>query len=745
MIGTVLGHFRIESQIGSGGMGQVYLAHDLRLDRRVALKFIHPELAADPEARRRFEREARALAALDHPNIGAVYGVEEADGRLFMVLAWIEGQSLEEVLAHGPLTPERARRLLPGIAEGLSAAHQRGIVHRDVKSANVMVGAGDVAKVVDFGIAQRSGDTRITQTGVYSGTPGFTAPEVFRGQPTDARSDVFSLGVVLYQALTGTVPFERDHAAAALHAVLNETPSPFARELPAEFRALEPVVLRCLEKDPAARFADAGELASALRTWAHAPHEQVALPARRRPASRAWWPAAIAALILVAVLAAWLVQRQQGAGGKSPAAESTNSVAVLEFENLTGDPSLDWMKRGVPELVGAALIQSPALDIFDAQRLGDLIANARTTPNAAAPEPGASPTYTFLASHGIRRAIVGSILRAGPDLRIQGRLVETDGGRLVHSYAVQGPADSGMFHLVGRLIPDLQVALEVNLTGNREAEGWLREITTTSADAYRLYLRGHEALLASRWKEAATAFEQALALDSTFIAARTDLSGAYWNLAEFEKLQLTRAAMQRMRSRADHRGQLRIDLLDSVVGGDPPGIVRAASELTQLYPENRFYTYLLGRGYFTMQQYRRCLETLKPLVDQRYTWGYTYVLAARSAAQLGDTTSALRIFETGYDVTRAEPEFTYAYVHFLHARGEWKKTRPLLERSLQSPALGDNPIGEGELRLELARTLSVAGDVARAREELRRASPLIPREDEARADADSMLQHFGMK
>ena len=745
MIGTVLGHFRIESQIGSGGMGHVYLAHDLRLDRRVALKFIHPDLAADPEARRRFEREARALAALDHPNIGAVYGVEEADGRLFMVLAWIEGQSLEAVLEPGPLTPERARRLLPGIADGLSAAHQRGIVHRDVKSANVMVGAGDVAKVVDFGIAQRTGDTRLTQTGVYSGTPGFTAPEVFRGQPTDARSDVFSLGVVLYQALTGTVPFERDHAAAALHAVLNETPPPFARELPAEFRALEPVVLRCLEKDPAARFADAGELASALRTWAHAPHEHVALPPRVRRSSRVVWPVAIAGLLAIAMLTMWLVQRQRAAGGKPPGAPSTNSVAVLEFENLTGDPSLDWMKRGVPELVGAALIQSPALDIFDAQRLGDLIANARTTPNAVAPERGAPPTYTFLAGHGIRRAIVGSILRAGTDLRIQGRLVETEGGRLVHAYAVQGAADSGMFHLVGRLIPDLQVALEVNLTGNREAEGWLREITTTSADAYRLYLRGHEALLASRWKEAASAYEQALALDSTFIGARTELSGAYWNLGEFEKLQLTRAAMQRLRSRADHRGQLRIDLLESVVGGDPPGLVRAASGLTQLYPENRFYTYLLGRGYFTMKEYRRCLETLQPLVDQRYTWGYTYVLAARSAAQLGDTTRALRIFETGYDVTNAEPEFTYAYVHFLHSRGEWKKTRPLLERSLQTPALGDNPIGEGELRLELARTLSVQGDVARAREELRRATQLIPPGDEARADADSMLQHFGMK
>src|SRR4029079_5458641 len=201
---------------------------------------------------------------------------------------------------------------------------------------------------------------------------------------------------------------------------------------------------------------------------------------------------------------------------------------------------------------------------------------------------GSPPTNAFLARHGIRRAVTGTILRSGGALRVQGRIVDTSDGRPVHSYAVEGPADSGMFHLVGRLIPDLQVALEVNLTGDREAEAWLREITTTSADAYRLYLRGHQALLASHWKEAADAFEKALDLDSLFVAARTELAGAYWNLGGGPRLELTRAAMRRLRGRADPRNQLRIDLLESVVGNDPPGTVRAASSLAQLYPENRF-------------------------------------------------------------------------------------------------------------------------------------------------------------
>jgi TolB-like protein/Tfp pilus assembly protein PilF/predicted Ser/Thr protein kinase len=736
VIGTIVGHFRVEGSLGAGGMGEVWRAHDLKLDRTVALKFMHPGLAADPEARQRFEREARALAALDHPSVGAVYGVEEADGRFFMVLAYIEGRSLDSVLADGPLPPERLRKVLPGIADGLAAAHRRGIVHRDMKSANVMVGEGDQAKVVDFGIAQRGGETRLTQTGVYAGTPGFTAPEVFRGAPADARSDVFSLGVVLYQAITGRVPFDRSSAAAAMHAVLEQDPAPFPRELPAGSLALEPLVGRCLEKDPVRRYADAGEVAAALKAWAAGspPVAETVRIGRTLPKRRAW--VAFTAVVLALLAVATWITLQRRAAVKFPPADK-RAIAVLEFENVTGDPSLDWMKRGVSELLGSALVQSPSLDVFDAQRLGDLATKEHRGASAA-------QSYEFLAQHGIRRAITGSILRSGGDLLIQGRIVDTDGGRPIHSYQVEGPADSGLFHLVGRLIPDLQVALEVNLTGDREAEGWLREITTTSADAYRAYLRGHQALLATRWTDAAAAYEQALALDSTFIAARSELSGAYWNLGDEKNLQLTLAAMRRLRSHADHRGQLRIDLLQSVVTDDPPNLIRSASELAQLYPENQFYTYLLGRGYYTSHQYRRCLDTLKPLVEQRYAWAWTYVLTARSAEQLGDTTAARKAFDLGMEIGRGNPELAYAYAQFLHRHGDAERLHEVIELAVRSPVLADNLVGEGEIRLEQAKDCARLGDMPGARTAIARAIALLPRDDEAWAEADSLRKVYGV-
>jgi TolB-like protein/Tfp pilus assembly protein PilF len=736
VIGTIVGHFRVESPLGAGGMGEVYRAHDLKLDRTVALKFIHPALASDPEARTRFEREARSLAALDHPSVGAVYGVEEADGRLFMVLAYIEGHSLDSVLRDGPLPPERLRRVLPGIADGLAAAHRRGIVHRDMKSANVMVGEGDLAKVVDFGIAQRGGEARLTQTGVYAGTPGYTAPEVFRGAPADARSDVFSLGVVLYQAITGRLPFDHSNAAAAMHAVLEQEPAPFPPGLPAESLALEPLVHRCLEKDPAHRYADGGEVAGALKAWAAgAPVLETVRIVRTKPKRRAWAAFTVGVLALLAI-ATWITLQRRTAVQVPPAGDK-RAIAVLEFENVSGDPALDWMKRGVSELLGSALVQSPSLDVFDAQRLGDLAAKER---GGARDAP---PTNEFLAGHGIRRAIKGSILRSGGDLLIQGRIVDTDSGRPIHSYQVEGPADSGLFHLVGRLIPDLQVALEVNLTGDREAEGWLREITTTSVDAYRAYLRGHQALLASRWTEAAAGYEQALAFDSTFIAARTELSGAYWNLGDEEKLQLTLAAMRRLRGDADHRGQLRIDLLQSVVTGDAPNLIRSASELTQLYPENQFYTYLLGRGYYTSRQYQRCLDTLKPLVEERYRWAWTYVLTARSAEELGDTTTARRAFDLGMEVSGGDSELTYMYVRFLEHHGDLDRAHAVIEQALKSPALADNPVGEGELRLEQAKDLARRGDLAGARTAIGRAVTLLPKDDEGWSEGDSLRKVYG--
>jgi serine/threonine-protein kinase len=737
MIGTTLGHFRIDERLGAGGMGEVYRAFDLRLHRDVALKLIHPDLAGDAESRRRFEREARALAALDHPNVGAVYGVEEADGRLFMVLALVRGRSLEALAADGPLAAERARPILARVAEGLHAAHARGIVHRDMKSSNVMVGENDVPKIVDFGIALAPADTRLTHTGALVGTVGFTAPEVFGGAAADARSDLFALGVVAYQVLTGRLPFPDANPMATMHAIINQPAPPFPASLPPETRALEPIVRKCLEKRPENRFPDAHALAAALAGGA-------AAAAAPKPKSDGARRMALRILLVIALLelgaiGAGVVFKQRRAPDHGNAARhaseiQSSAVAVTEFENLTGRADLDWMKRAVPELLAAALMQSATLNVYDAQRLAEL---ASANPAERGLPSGSTE---LLSRHGISRAITGSIIRSNDRLRLQGKLIEVPSGRVIRAVATEGAANGDLFALVSRLIPDLQAALEVNLSGNREAEAWLREITTSSTDSYRLYLQGHEALLAAKWVESAKYLEQAVAQDSNFVGAWADLTGAYWNIGDAAGLARARAKMNRLRDRADVRGRMRIDQMEAIVKDDGEEIIRTSSALIAYYPENRFYRYLLGRGYHVSGRHRECLVALAPLVAQRYEWPWTYMLAAKSYESLGEPDSAEAALKLGLEVTHDNPELMLEYANLRGKRGDQAGKQSALERGLASVAIVQTPAWRGRILLEMAKLHAKSGERDRARDELNRAITLLPASEPEGREARELLK-----
>jgi len=736
VIGRTVGHFRIESPLGAGGMGEVWLAWDLELERRVALKFMQPHLAADPGARQRFVREARALAALDHPAVGAVHGVEEDAGRPFMVLAFVEGQSLTALLRGGRLDPERARMLALRMAEGLAAVHARGIVHRDLKTDNVVVGAGDLPKIVDFGIALSAHDTRYTQTGFSPGTPGYTAPEVLRGGDADARADLFALGVMLYQMVTGRLPFAHTNAMAVMHAVVNEPTPPFPADLPPEALALEPVTQRLLEKDPERRFADADAVARALRGGlAAVPPLPSAPRVPPRAGARAprWRAAAILLGVLALVVAAALVLLRPGhrrADVAGTPALLPRSVAVLPFDNLTGDTTLAWMSQGIAELLATALTQSESLDVFDARRLAEL--DVTSKPGAVA-----AMSLDLLRRRGIARAIAGSVLRSGDHLRIQGRLLDVGSGRTLQGRSVDGRVGGDLFELVGNLLPALQVALEVNLTGNREAEAWLRELTTNSVDAYRYFLQGHEALLASRWTEADRLYGRAVALDSNFVNAHVEQLGARWNMADLPAMAETRRQLARLRPRADEHARLQIDLMEAVVDLDSKKLIRSAIELGRVYPENRFYRYLLGRGFYTDSQYVRCIETLNPLRAQRYTWSWTYVLTARSFEHTGHPDSAQAAFELGYEVTRHDPELAFVYAVWLGQHGQRERRHTMLQEALKDERL--EAASASQVHLELAIDADAAGDSAGVRSEIGRALALAPPGSDERGEIDKWI------
>ena len=323
MIGETLGQYRIESRLGSGGMGVVYKAHDERLHRLVALKLIGGEgRGSTPDERARLLDEARAASHLTHPHICTVYEVGELDGRVFIAMEFVEGQPLSQLVPADGLPAETVVRYGEQIAAALAHAHERGVIHRDLKSANVAVGAGGSAKILDFGLARRTmtrAAEEITQAnamvdpGVLIGTLAYVAPEVLLGHGADARADIWALGVVLYELATGQLPFQGRSEYDLTAAILRSPAQPFPAHVPPILRA---IILRCLAKEPSQRYQRAGEVRAALE----AIHSDLIVSppieaAARRPRSK-WIVTNAAVAIGVVALAAWLLSRNREAPGR---------------------------------------------------------------------------------------------------------------------------------------------------------------------------------------------------------------------------------------------------------------------------------------------------------------------------------------------------------------------------------------------------------------------------------------------
>jgi TolB-like protein/predicted Ser/Thr protein kinase len=330
-------------------MGVVYKAEDTKLKRTVALKFLPPELTHIPDVKDRFMREAQAAAALDHPNICTVYEFDEAEEKTFISMAYVEGQSLRKKLESGPLELDEALRIATQVAEGMQIAHKKGVIHRDIKSANIMVTEDSQAKIMDFGLARMMGTTLLTQEGAAMGTIAYMSPEQARGKEVDHRTDIWSFGVVLYEMLTGELPFKGEHEQAVVYSIRKDKPRPIT-EVNAEIpQAIEQVVDKALEKDADKRYQQVDELLDDLKSISAGivPEE---IKARLRKAKllkrkrSILYAGAAGLVIVIAVLALTLFTGR---------AEAIDSIAVLPLENLTGDEEQQYVVDSVTdELIG---------------------------------------------------------------------------------------------------------------------------------------------------------------------------------------------------------------------------------------------------------------------------------------------------------------------------------------------------------------------------------------------------------
>ena len=346
---TVADRYKVIEELGRGGMGVVYKAEDTKLKRTVALKFLPPELTHIPDVKDRFMREAQAAAALDHPNICTVYEFDEAEEKTFISMAYVEGQSLRKKLEAGTLELDEALRIAFQVAQGLQIAHKKGVVHRDIKSANIMVTEDNQAKIMDFGLARMTGGTLLTQEGTAMGTTAYMSPEQAQGEAVDFRTDIWSFGVVLYEMFGGQLPFMGEHDQAVVYSILNKKPKPIT-ELRSEIPvSIGQVVDKALEKNPDKRYQQIDELLDDLKSIsAGIVPEEIKARLRKeklRKRKRAiLYAGTVGLVIVIAVLALTLFTGR---------AEAIDSIAVLPLENLTGDETQEYFVDGVTdELIG---------------------------------------------------------------------------------------------------------------------------------------------------------------------------------------------------------------------------------------------------------------------------------------------------------------------------------------------------------------------------------------------------------
>jgi len=494
--GTVLAHYRLVEKIGEGGMASVWRAVDERLDREVALKLLPKHVAHNPEWLARFKREAKILAALEHPGIVTIHSVEDDGDHRFLTMALVRGRVLSQIIDDGALGLDEFLTLAIPIADAVAAAHERGITHRDLKPDNIMVGDAGQVKVLDFGLATRTapGDTSITEEGQIIGSTRYMSPEQALGQPSDARSDVFALGTVFYEMLSGCRPFDGDSAGAVLSAIIRETPVPVTQHNHAVPRKLARIIGRCQEKKPAQRYADARELHAELEALARGAPSEVA-PAPRT----ARWP--MAALLGVLILAIAYILSRGGAGGR-------RTIVVLPLRNL-GAISDAYFAFGMTEEITTRLAAVRGLGVISRTSAGRYAEGKKSVR-----EIGDELDVEFVLSGSVRWDA------ASLRVRVTSELSRVSDEMLVWSDSYDALLDD-IFDVQSDIARKVVHQLDIKLV-SRERDALERK-PTGNMRAYQAYLRGLEARFFDP-SLACTMFERAVREDPGFALAWAQLA-----------------------------------------------------------------------------------------------------------------------------------------------------------------------------------------------------------------------------